>query len=230
MDFNEGQLFVVQGGFAPQRIIRLNLAGTGEVVENIAPMAVALSEFNHPGLGTIWGESLFYVANTGAGEDSGAIVMSTNLDTTFEIRAADSRRNAKSDKGKNAVSSSPGAPALPPVYLVDASIYIFRAWFSMSDEFVNGKGEPTNAVYGFLGVLCSLLEQTGTRHLAVAFDESLTTSYRNEIYPPVQGEPGSRTRRPETPVFLGASGSGGDGTAVFRRRPLRGGRRDRHTG
>jgi DNA polymerase-1 len=82
------------------------------------------------------------------------------------------------------VSSSPGAPALPPVYLVDASIYIFRAWFSMSDEFVNGKGEPTNAVYGFLGVLCSLLEQTGSRHLAVAFDESLTTSYRNEIYPP----------------------------------------------
>jgi len=81
------------------------------------------------------------------------------------------------------VSTGPGALALPPVYLVDASIYIFRAWFSMSDEFVNGKGEPTNAVYGFLGVLCSLLEQTGTRHLAVAFDESLSASYRNEIYP-----------------------------------------------
>jgi DNA polymerase-1 len=73
--------------------------------------------------------------------------------------------------------------SLPPVYLVDASIYIFRAWFSMPDEFVNQRGEPTNAVYGYLGFLCSLLEQTGTEHVAIAFDESLTTSYRNEIYP-----------------------------------------------
>ena len=73
--------------------------------------------------------------------------------------------------------------ALPPVYLVDASIYIFRAWFSMSDEFVNQKGEPTNAVYGFSGFLCSLLEQTGAEHIAIAFDESLSKGHRNEIYP-----------------------------------------------
>ncbi len=71
----------------------------------------------------------------------------------------------------------------PPVYLVDASVYIFRAWFSMPDEFVNHAGEPTNAVYGFSGFLCSLLEQTAAEHVAVAFDESLTSSYRNEIYP-----------------------------------------------
>jgi 5'-3' exonuclease len=73
--------------------------------------------------------------------------------------------------------------SLPPVYLVDASVYIFRAWFSMPDAFVNAVGEPTNAVYGFSGFLCSLLEQTAAEHVAIAFDESLTTSYRNEIYP-----------------------------------------------
>jgi len=73
--------------------------------------------------------------------------------------------------------------ALPPVYLVDASIYIFRSWYSISDEFVNDRGEPTNAVYGFSGFLCSLLEQTGAEHVAIAFDESLTKGYRNEIYP-----------------------------------------------
>ncbi|MEJ8567091.1 hypothetical protein [Elongatibacter sediminis] len=70
-----------------------------------------------------------------------------------------------------------------PVYLVDASVYIFRAWFSMPDAFNNARGEPTNAVYGFTGFLCSLLEQTSASHVGVAFDESLTTSYRNEIYP-----------------------------------------------
>ena len=73
--------------------------------------------------------------------------------------------------------------SLQPVYLVDASIYIFRAWFSISDEFSNTLGQPTNAVYGFTGFLCNLLEQTRAQHVGVAFDESLTTSYRNEIYP-----------------------------------------------
>ena len=73
--------------------------------------------------------------------------------------------------------------SLQPVYLVDASIYIFRAWFSISDEFTTSTGEPTNAVYGFTGFLCSLLEQTDAEHIGIAFDESLTTSYRNEIYP-----------------------------------------------
>jgi DNA polymerase-1 len=73
--------------------------------------------------------------------------------------------------------------SLPQVYLVDASVYIFRAWFSMPDEFTNTRGEPTNAVYGFSGFLCSLLEQTSAQHVAIAFDESLSTSYRNEIYP-----------------------------------------------
>lgn len=72
---------------------------------------------------------------------------------------------------------------LPPVYLVDASVYIFRAWYSVPDDFVNRAGQPTNAVYGFSGFLCSLLEQTQAKHVAVTFDESLTTSYRNEIYP-----------------------------------------------
>ena len=71
----------------------------------------------------------------------------------------------------------------PTVYLIDASVYIFRAWFSMPEDFTNEQGQPTNAAYGFCGFLCSLLEQTSAQHVAVAFDESLTTSYRNEIYP-----------------------------------------------
>jgi 5'-3' exonuclease len=69
------------------------------------------------------------------------------------------------------------------VYLVDASVFIFRAWHSMPDRFADPAGRPTNAVYGFARFLCELLEQTRARHVAVAFDESLTTSFRNEIYP-----------------------------------------------
>jgi 5'-3' exonuclease len=53
----------------------------------------------------------------------------------------------------------------------------------MPDDFVNASGEPTNAVYGFSGFLCNLLEQTAADHVAVAFDVSLSSSFRNEIYP-----------------------------------------------
>jgi DNA polymerase-1 len=73
--------------------------------------------------------------------------------------------------------------SLGPVYLVDASIYVFRAWYSVPDEFETATGEPTNAVYGYTGFICSLLEQAEPSHIGIAFDESLTTSYRNEIYP-----------------------------------------------
>lgn len=78
--------------------------------------------------------------------------------------------------------SSP-TPARPPVHLVDASIYIFRAWHSMPPEFADPQGRPTNAVYGFARFLCEFLEQTGSLHVAVAFDEALASSFRNEIYP-----------------------------------------------
>ena len=68
-------------------------------------------------------------------------------------------------------------------YLVDASIYVFRAWHSLPDQFRDPEGQPTNAVYGFARFLCELLEETSATHIAVAFDESLTQSFRNEIYP-----------------------------------------------
>ena len=68
-------------------------------------------------------------------------------------------------------------------YLIDASIYIFRAWHSLPDQFHDPDGRPTNAVYGFARFLCELLEETSAEQIALAFDESLTKSFRNEIYP-----------------------------------------------
>lgn len=69
-----------------------------------------------------------------------------------------------------------------PLYLVDASIYVFRAYFSIPDTFVDGKGESVNAVYGYTQFLLDLLDKQ-PESISVAFDESLNTCYRNEIYP-----------------------------------------------
>lgn len=69
------------------------------------------------------------------------------------------------------------------IYLVDASVYIFRAWFSMPDSIRDPQGAPVQAVYGFTRFLAELLEREQPRYIACAFDESLTSSFRNQIYP-----------------------------------------------
>ncbi|MEO0614688.1 MAG: 5'-3' exonuclease H3TH domain-containing protein [Pseudomonadota bacterium] len=69
------------------------------------------------------------------------------------------------------------------VYLIDASVYVFRAWFSVPDDMTDGEGNPTNALYGFTRFLADFLEYVSPDQIAVAFDESLASSYRNDIYP-----------------------------------------------
>ncbi len=71
----------------------------------------------------------------------------------------------------------------PTVYLIDASIYIFRAWFSVPDSMRGENGMPVNAIYGFCRFLTEFVERSRATHVAIAFDESLTQSFRNEIYP-----------------------------------------------
>ena len=71
----------------------------------------------------------------------------------------------------------------PTLYLVDASLYVFRAWHSMPDEFHDADGWPTNAVHGFARFLLELLERERPRHIAIAFDESLDSCFPNAIYP-----------------------------------------------
>jgi 5'-3' exonuclease len=74
------------------------------------------------------------------------------------------------------------APA-PTLYLLDASMYVFRAWHSMPDQFVDVDGAPVNAVHGFARFLIEFIERTRPTHAAAAFDISLTSSFRNTIYP-----------------------------------------------
>lgn len=70
-----------------------------------------------------------------------------------------------------------------PVHLVDASLYVFRAWHSMPPEFQDRDGWPVNAVHGFARFVLELLERQRPERIVVAFDESLDSNFRNEIYP-----------------------------------------------
>ncbi|MCL7715663.1 5'-3' exonuclease [Stenotrophomonas mori] len=72
---------------------------------------------------------------------------------------------------------------MTPLYLVDASLYVFRAWHSMPDSFQDAQGWPSNAVHGFARFLLDLLERERPLHIAVAFDEALDSCFRHRLYP-----------------------------------------------
>ncbi|MES2404298.1 MAG: 5'-3' exonuclease H3TH domain-containing protein [Pseudomonadota bacterium] len=80
----------------------------------------------------------------------------------------------------------PSAPEPTPVktvYLIDASMYVFRAWHSMPGAFFDVDGHPVNAVHGFARFLLDFVERTRASHAIAAFDIALTSSFRNAIYP-----------------------------------------------
>lgn len=74
---------------------------------------------------------------------------------------------------------------MSPTYLIDASVYIFRYYFALPPNWVSRSGYTTEAVYGFSNFLLELLELLARRPAAIAcaFDESLGSCFRNELYP-----------------------------------------------
>ena len=68
-------------------------------------------------------------------------------------------------------------------YLIDASVYVFRAYYSMPDDMVDADGNPINALYGYCRFIGDFMERVRPERVAVLFDESLRQSFRSEIYP-----------------------------------------------
>ena len=69
------------------------------------------------------------------------------------------------------------------LFLVDSSIYVFRAWFGPEPERVNLAGEPNQALIGFTDFVYRLLAEQAPSHVGFAFDESLGQSERKRLYP-----------------------------------------------
>jgi DNA polymerase-1 len=87
--------------------------------------------------------------------------------------------------------------ALKPIaHLVDGSLYVCRAWFAQVPDITDADGAPVHAVHGFTRFLLDLFERARPTHVAVAFDEPLTTSFRHAIYPDY------KAHRPPAPADL----------------------------
>lgn len=82
------------------------------------------------------------------------------------------------------------------VYLIDASIYVFRAWFTWPDSLKNRDGQSVNAVRGFMHFVDEFLSREQPEKIAFAFDESLQSSHRKQCYPAY------KANRPSAPENL----------------------------
>lgn len=69
-----------------------------------------------------------------------------------------------------------------PLYLIDGSSYIFRAYYGVRADLSTSDGFPTNAVYGFANMLLKFLREYEPKYLGMVFD-SKGEVFRNEIYP-----------------------------------------------
>ncbi len=75
-----------------------------------------------------------------------------------------------------------GAMSSTRAYLVDASIYVFRAWHTRAPE-VDRDGAPVHAVRGFAAFLLQLLDTTRPTAVALVFDATRQHCRRRAIYP-----------------------------------------------
>lgn len=71
---------------------------------------------------------------------------------------------------------------LDPVYLIDGSAYIYRAYHAIA-PLTNKSGLPTHAVYGFTNILLRVLREKAPRFLGIAFDVR-GPNFRHEMYQP----------------------------------------------
>lgn len=69
------------------------------------------------------------------------------------------------------------------LFLVDSSIFIFKAWYGPNQDSVNLLRQPNQAFIGFSDFVYRLLTEQAPSKIVFAFDESLAQSARKEIYP-----------------------------------------------
>ncbi len=82
-----------------------------------------------------------------------------------------------------------------PIYLLDGSSLVFRAFYALPQEMATSGGVFTNAVYGFISMLISILRERQPDGMAVAFDRPEPT-FRSTIVSEY------KANRAETPEIL----------------------------
>lgn len=81
-------------------------------------------------------------------------------------------------------------------YIVDAPSLVYRAFFSYPTTVTDSRGNPVNAVRGFMEMITHLIVDRRPDHLVNVFDSNFRPDFRVAAYP------GYKAQRPEDPPEL----------------------------
>jgi len=70
---------------------------------------------------------------------------------------------------------------MPHLVLIDGPNYVFRAFHAVKHNLSNSKGQPTNAVFGYVQMVRGIIKDLKPTHVAVVFDPKGGT-FRNAMY------------------------------------------------
>ena len=90
---------------------------------------------------------------------------------------------------------------MPHLVLIDGPNYVFRAFHAVKHNLSNSKGQPTNAIFGYVQMLRGILKDLSPTHSAVIFDPKGGT-FRNQMYAEY------KAHRPPMPEELAAQWQG----------------------
>jgi 5'-3' exonuclease len=85
---------------------------------------------------------------------------------------------------------------VPDAYLLDAPSLVYRAFFSYPTSVTDARGNPVNAVRGFMEMVTRLLSDRRPDRLVAVFDSNFRPDFRVAAYP------GYKAQRPEDPPEL----------------------------
>jgi 5'-3' exonuclease len=85
---------------------------------------------------------------------------------------------------------------VPDTYLLDAPSLVYRAFFSYPTSVTDARGNPVNAVRGFMEMMTRLITDRRPDRLVAVFDSNFRPDFRVAAYP------GYKAQRPEDPPEL----------------------------
>ena len=87
-------------------------------------------------------------------------------------------------------------PAMPSQFLLDAPSLVYRAFFSYPKTVTDPRGNPINAVRGFMEMVTRLITDRRPERLVAVFDAEWRPQWRVDLYE------GYKSERPEDPPEL----------------------------
>lgn len=91
------------------------------------------------------------------------------------------KKDVRSAKKNQAPNDQENSAFSSPLFIIDGSSYLYRAYFAIRQSLTTKTGFPTKAIYGIANMLWKVLREKNPESVAVAWDAKGPT-FRHELY------------------------------------------------